>query len=123
MWAGGGLSWWGWAVCAGSILIYRVLVACGGSVRSGLWHRLNAEWYSYRHEVNVVVDGARMGVACVWMARMWATRVGGAGVGAIALGSARGWASEGAQMHASGCGMGLVVRVPLDLSCWASEAR
>ena len=63
MWAGGGLSWWGWAVCAGSILIYRVLVACGGSVRSGLWHRLNAEWYSYRHEVNV--DGARMGGVCV----------------------------------------------------------
>ena len=66
---------------------------------------------------------ARAWVWCVWMARMWATRVGGTGVGAIALGSARGCASEGAQMHASGCGMGLVVRVPLGLSCRASEAR
>ena len=37
------------------------------------------------------MDGASMGVVCVWMARMWATRVGGAaaGVDAIALGSAR----------------------------------
>ena len=49
--------------------------------------------------------------------------VGGVGVGAIALGSARGCVSDGAQMHASGRGMGLVVRVPLGLSCWASEAR
>ena len=64
-----------------------------------------------------------MGVVCVWVARVWATRVGGAGVGAIVLGSARGCASEGARMHASGRGMGLVVRVPLGLSCWASEAR
>ena len=48
---------------------------------------------------------ARAWVWCVWMARMWATRVGGTGVGAIALGSARGCASEGAQMHASGCGI------------------
>ena len=86
MWAGGGLSWWGWAVCAGSILIYRVLVACGGSVRSGLWHRLNAEWYSYRHGVNV--DGARMGVACVWMARITGRRVW-AVLGSVRLRSAR----------------------------------
>ena len=49
--------------------------------------------------------------------------VGGAGVGAIALGSARGCVSDGAQMHASGRGMGVVVRVPLGLSYWASEAR
>ena len=44
------------------------------------------EWYRYE----VYVDGASMGVACVWMARMWAKRVGGAaaGVDAIALGSA-----------------------------------
>ena len=49
--------------------------------------------------------------------------VGGVGVGAIALGSARGCVSDGAQMHASGRGMGLVARVPLGLSCWASEAR
>ena len=39
------------------------------------------------------MDGARMGVACVWMARVWATRVGGAGVCAIAFGSVRGCAS------------------------------
>ena len=82
------------------------------------------EWYRYE----VYVDGASMGVACVWMARMWV--VGDAcgrcrcGVDAITLGSARGCcAPEGAQMHASGCGMGLVVRVPLGLSCRASEAR
>ena len=60
---------------------------------------------------------------CVWMARMWAARVGGAVGGAIALGSARGCASEGARMHASGPGMGLVVRVPLGLSYWTTEAR
>ena len=47
---------------------------------------------------------------------MWATCVGGVGVGAIALGSARGCVSDGAQMHASGRGMGLEVRVPLGLS-------
>ena len=41
--------------------------------------------------------------------------MGGAGVGAIALGSARGCVSDGAQMHASGRGMGVVVRVPLYL--------
>ena len=64
-----------------------------------------------------------MGVVCVWVARMWATRVGGAGVGAIALGSARSCVSDGAQMHASGRGMGVVVRLPLGLSYWASEAR
>ena len=74
------------------------------------------------------MDGASMGVVCVWMARMWATRVGGAaaGVYAIALGSARGCcAPEEAQMHASGCGVGLVVRVraSVGLRCRASEAR
>ena len=43
---------------------------------------------------------------CGWRAcGLWATRVGGTGVGAIALGSARSCASEGAQMHASGCGI------------------
>ena len=77
---------------AGSAYIYvcSVLVACGGSVRS-IGTMAYAEWHSYRHEV--CVDGARMGVACVWMARMWATRVGGAGVCAIAFGSACGCAS------------------------------
>ena len=85
-----------------------LLVACGGGTTA------QVEWYRYE----VYVDG----VACVWMARMWATRVGGAGVGAIALGSARGCVSDGAQMHASGRGMGVVVRVPLYLRCWAIEA-
>ena len=51
------------------------------------------------------------------------TLVGGAGLSAIARGAARGYASGGAQMHASGRGMGFVVRVPLGLSYWASEAR
>ena len=57
-----------------------LLVACGGGTMA------QVEWYRYE----VYVDGASMGVVCVWMARMWATRVGGAaaGVDAIALGSA-----------------------------------
>ena len=88
----------------GAVYICSVLVACGGFVRSGLLHRLNG----IGHMGCICmcnVDGARMGVACAWMAHMWATRVDGAVVGAIALGSARCCASEGARMHASGRGI------------------
>ena len=69
------------------------------------------------------VSVAHMVVAHVRMARSWAARAGGAGVSVIALGSARGCASGGTRVHASGRGMGLVMRVPLGLSYGASEAR
>ena len=62
-----------------------LLVACGGSVGSGLWHRLNG-----------------IGMRCMWMAQawvwrvcgwracgLWATRVGGAAAGSMRLRSAR----------------------------------
>ena len=77
------------------------------------------EWYL--HEVCVSV--AHMVVAHVRMARTWAARADGAGVSVTALGSGRGCASGGARVHASGRGMGLVMRVPLGLSYWASKAR
>ena len=59
------------------VCVCSVLVACGGSVRSGLWHRLNGIGTGVCRYV------ARMGVACVWMARMWAVP------GSVRLRSAR----------------------------------
>ena len=55
----------------------RAYIWVGGSVRSGLWHRLNGIG------IGVCRYVARMGVACVWMARMWAVP------GSVRLRSAR----------------------------------
>ena len=78
-----------------------------------------AEWYMH----GVCVSVAHMVVAHVWTARTWAARADGAEVSVIALGSARGCATGGTRVHASGRDMGLVMGVPLGLIYSASEAR
>ena len=65
------------------------------------------------HGCGVRVDGSHVGDACG--RRVWAVP------GFVQLRSAR--LAAALRMHASGHGMGLVMRVPLGLSYWASEAR